>query len=76
MSCFAPLLCAVWRKCAGYYHGVGLEYVALVQVVEGYEVVKAAEACGELSGPYSAHRLSQVLSGKEDAAEHGSGRDA
>ena len=56
MSCFALTLCPAWpsptQESCNILHVLSHEYIALVQVVEGYEVVKAAEACGELSNTY------------------------
>ena len=45
--CSEPCGCELCRLTA---MGSASKHVALMQVVEGYEVVKAAEACGELSG--------------------------
>ncbi len=44
----APVLCSRWR-CGVTTHGLNA-CVARLQVVEGFEVVKAIEACGSRSG--------------------------
>lgn len=45
-------------------HVLCLEHVGVVQVVEGYEVVKAAEACGELRGTCFSHHVCLHFSGQ------------